>query len=64
MLGKNRREKSAKNVFYIHTKVVTKKIGKKTRKTIFPETYELCDKKMLGKTRRKKCQKKFLIFTR
>ena len=57
-------EKSAKNVFYIHPKVVTKTIGKKTRETIFPETHELCDEKMLGKNRRKKCQKTFLIFTR
>ena len=33
---------------------------KKKRETIFPETHELCDKKMLGKNRRKKCQKNFL----
>ena len=33
--------KSAKNVFYIHTNIVTKKWeGKKTRETIFPETQE------------------------
>ena len=38
MLGKKSSEKSAKNVFYIHTNIVTKKWGGKTRETIFPET--------------------------
>ena len=29
-----------KNVFYIHTDIVTKKWGEKTLETIFPETHE------------------------
>jgi len=37
---KNRLKKVQKHVFYIHTKIVTKKWGKKKRETIFPETHE------------------------
>jgi len=37
---KNRRKILRKNVFYIHTNIVTKKWWKKTRETIFPETHE------------------------
>ena len=33
--GKKSSEKSAKYVFYIHTNIVTKKWGKKTRETVF-----------------------------
>ena len=33
-------EKSAKTFFYIHTNIVTKKWGGKTRETIFPENDE------------------------
>ena len=40
MLGKNRRKKVRKTYFYIHTDIVTKKWGGKTRETIFPETQE------------------------
>ena len=36
----NRRKKVRKTVFYIHTNIVTKNGGKKTRETIFPETHE------------------------
>ena len=32
--------KNAKNVFYIHTNIVTKKRGEKARGTIFPETHK------------------------
>jgi len=63
-VGKKSTKKVPKNVFYIHPKVVTKNIGKKTRETIFPETHELCDEKMLGKNHWKKCQKTFFILTR
>jgi len=38
-VGKNRRKKLRKKVFYIHTNIVTKN-GGKTRETIFPETHE------------------------
>jgi len=40
MLGKKSTEKVPKNVFYIHTKIITKKWGQKTRKTIFTEAHE------------------------
>ena len=39
-LGKNRRKKVRKTVFYIHTNIVTKKWGEKTRETIFAETQD------------------------
>ena len=39
-VGKKIVGKSAKNVFYIHTNIVTKKWGEKTRETIFPEKDE------------------------
>ena len=37
---KNRFKKVRKHVFYIHTNIVTKKWGGKTRETILPETHE------------------------
>ena len=41
MFGKKSSEKSEKNGFlYIHTNIVTKKWGEKTRETIFPETQD------------------------
>jgi len=39
-LGKKSSEKSEKTFFYIHTNIVTKKWGGKTRETFFPETQE------------------------
>jgi len=55
-------EKSAKIVFYIHTKVVTKKIGEKKRaKQFFPETHELCDQKMGKKSSEKVPKNVFYI---
>jgi len=33
-------KKVRKTFFYIHTKIVTKKWGGKTRETIFPETHD------------------------
>ena len=102
-VGKESTERSAKNVFYIHTNIVTKKwrgknsrnnfyrrtrivreknvgikivgkkcekcflysyesrdqkkLGKKTRETIFPETHEMCEHKMLGKKSSEKVPK-------
>jgi len=35
-------------------------MGKKTRETIFPETHEMCDQKMLGKIVGKSAKKRFL----
>ena len=40
IFGNNRRKKVRKTFFYIHTNIVTKKCGGKTRETIFPETQE------------------------
>ena len=40
MLGKNRRKEVQKTFSYIHTNIVTKKVGGKTRETIFPVTHE------------------------
>ena len=37
---KNRRKKVRKTFFYIHTNIVTKKWGEKTREIIFPERHE------------------------
>jgi len=59
VLAKNVRkessERSAKNVFYIHTNIVTKKWEEKTRENFFPEKHELCEQKILGKIFGKKC---------
>ena len=53
MLGKKSAEKSEKNVFYIHTNIISKKWGEKTRETIFPETHIVraknVGKKIVGK---------------
>ena len=48
-VGKKRRKKFRKNVFYIHTNIMTKNGGEKKRETIYPETHEECEKNMLGK---------------
>ena len=37
--GKNRRKEVRKTFFFIHTNIVTKKWGEKTRETIFPERH-------------------------
>ena len=64
MLGKNCSKKVPKNVFYIHTKIVTKKWGEKTREKIFPEhTYSI--RKNVGKQIfGKKCEKTFFRIIR
>ena len=38
--GKNRRKEVRKTFFFIHSNIVTKKWGGKTRETFFPETQE------------------------
>ena len=64
MLGKNCVGKSAKNVFYIDTKVVTKKIGEKKSAKQFFQKHELCDQKMLVKKSSEKVPKNvFYIHT-
>jgi len=53
-----------KNVFYIHTDIVTKKWRNKTRETIFAETHEYCGQNMLGKESEEKGRKNvFYIHT-
>ena len=63
MLGIKSSEKSAKNVFYIHTNIVTKKWGEKTHETIFPETHELCEQIMLGKKTSEKSAKNGFLYS-
>jgi len=60
---KNCRKKLRKTFFYIHTNIVTKKWGEKTRETIFSETHEECEKKCLEKIFGKVRKKFFYIHT-
>ena len=64
MLGKKSSERSEKNVFLYSHQYRDQNVGGKTRETIFPEKHEKGEQKMLGKNRRKKCEKRFFIFTR
>jgi len=80
MLGKKSSQNIAKKRFLIHTSIVTKKWWKKTREKFFQKhtnsagkkcgekiIAKKCDllrEKMLGKKRRKNCEKTFSIFTR
>ena len=64
MLGKKLSEKTAKNVFYIHRNIVTKKTkGTKRAKQFFQKHTNSAYKKCWEKNRRKKCEKRFFIFT-
>jgi len=62
MLGKRSSGKSAKNFFYIHTNIVTKKWGKKRAKQFFRNT-RIVHSKMLEKTSGKNAKKVFYIHT-
>jgi len=63
-VGKKSSKKCEKNVFYIHTNMVTKK-GGKTRETIFPENQQIVRaKNVWKKIVAKNCEKTFFIFTR
>jgi len=55
-------KKLRKIFFYIHTNIVTKKWGK-TRETIFPETHQSCQQKMLGKKSSEKSAKKRFLYS-
>ena len=49
----------------MHTNMVTKKWWGKTRETIFPETHQQSERKMLGKkSSQKSAKKRFFKFTR
>ena len=63
MLGKKSSEKSAKKVF-LYSHKYRYKIGGKTRETIFQIHKNSAIKKCWEKNRRKKCEKRFFIFTR
>jgi len=53
-VGKKPTQICAKELFFnIHTNIVTKKVGGKTRETIFPETHEWCAQKRFEKTSQK-----------
>ena len=63
---KDRSEKGRKNVFYIHTNIVTQKMGGgKTRETIFFRNTRIVRAKNVGKKIvRIKGEKTIFIFTR
>ena len=63
MLGKNRWKKVRKTFLYIHTNIVTKKWGEKKRETIFPETHDYCEQKMLGKKSSEKSEINVLLYS-
>ena len=60
----NSSEKCAKNVFYIHTNIVTKKWGEKRAKQFFQKHTNSASKKCWEKIVGKKYEKSFFIFTR
>ena len=63
MVGKKLSEKSEKNVFYIHTNIVTKYGGKKTRETIFQKHKNNATKKCGEKKSEKVRKSVFYIRT-
>jgi len=64
-LGKKLSEKRAKKHFLYSHEYRDQKMRGETHETIFPETHELCEKKMFGKISSEKSAKKpFFIFTR
>ena len=56
-MGKKSSQKSAKTSFLYSHEYRDEKIGGKTHETIFPETNEYCEKKMLGKNCLEKVRK-------
>ena len=63
MLGKKSSIKNAKNVFCIHTNIVTKKWGGKNAQNNISETQKLCYQKMLGKKLSEKIAKKVFLYS-
>jgi len=57
MLGKNRRKKVRKNVFYIHTNIVFRKWGEKRVKQFCQQNPNSASNKCWEKNRRKKVRK-------
>jgi len=62
MLGKNCRKNVRINVFSIHTNIVSKKRGEKTRETIFPETQQIVRTKYVRKKSSGKSAKKSFLY--
>ena len=60
---KDRLEKGRKNVFYLHTNIVTKKRGKKRAKQFCQQQPNSASKKLWGKNRRKILRKKTFLFS-
>jgi len=61
MFGKKSSEKSEKNVFYIHTNIVTKKWGEQNARNNFSRNTLIVRAKNVGKKIvGKKCEKRFL----
>ena len=54
-------KKCEKTVFYIHKYIVSKKLGEKTRETIFPETQQIVRDKIWGKKSSEKSAKKLFL---
>jgi len=63
-MGKKSSEKSAKNVFYIHTNIVTKKwVGEKRAKQFYQKHKNSAIKKRWEKNRRKKVPKIVFLYS-
>jgi len=64
-VGKKLSEKRRKNVFYIHTNIVTKKWGQKNARNNYSRNTQIVRAKNVGKKIVcKNCEKTFFIFTR
>ena len=63
MLGKNRLKKMRKNVFCIHTNIVTKNGDKKMHESICPETHDFLRAKNVGKKSSVKSAKNRFLYT-
>ena len=64
MWEKDRREKGRKNVFYIHTDIVTQKLGEKRAKQFFQNHTNSASKKYWEKLIGNISKKRFFIFRR
>ena len=63
-MGKKSSEKRAKNVFLYSDEYRDQKMrGGKKRITIFPETHEKCEQKMLGKKSSERIEKNVFLYS-
>ena len=63
MLGKNRLINVRKHVFYIHTNIVTKKLGGERAKQFFQKNTNSASKKKLGKKSSQKSAKTRFLYS-